>query len=98
MNGEYNAEFEKEITDKGNHKYDVEARLRISKEDFNLFLIANATFLCEAENYDREDVIVNNNTIAIMFPFIRSQVSLMTTQPGMMPIVLPPINTAKLNH
>jgi preprotein translocase subunit SecB len=30
-----------------------------------------------------------------MFPFIRSQVTLLTTQPGMTPIVLPPINTAK---
>ena len=31
----------------------------------------------------------------IMFPFIRSQVTLLTTQPGMTPIVLPPINTTK---
>lgn len=97
-NGEYNADLEKNITDIGNHKYNVEARLTISKEDFRLELIASTTFLYEVDNYEREESIVNNNTIAIMFPFLRSQVSLMTTQPGMMPIVLPPINTAKLNH
>ena len=34
-------------------------------------------------------------TVAIMFPFIRSQITLLTTQPGMTPIVLPPINTTK---
>ncbi len=95
--GEYNANFERNITNLGNHNYNVEAELTISKADFKLFLKAEAMFLYEADDYEREESIVNNNTIAIMFPFIRSQVSLMTTQPGMMPIVLPPINTAKLN-
>ena len=42
-----------------------------------------------------EENIVKTNTVAIMFPFIRSQVTLLTTQPGMTPIVLPPINTTK---
>ena len=36
--------------------------------------------------------ILKKNTVAIMFPFIRSQVSILTTQPGMIPIVMPPIN------
>ena len=35
---------------------------------------------------------MKKNTVAIMFPFIRSQVSILTTQPGMIPIVMPPIN------
>lgn len=36
------------------------------------------------------------NAISIMFPYLRSQVTLLTTQPTMMPIVLPPININKL--
>ena len=36
--------------------------------------------------------ILKKNTVAIMFPFIRSQISLLTTQPGLIPIVMPPIN------
>jgi len=32
----------------------------------------------------------------MLFPFIRNQVTLMTSHPGMTPIVLPTINTAKL--
>ena len=58
-------------------------------------VIANAKFLFEADSYEREKTIIEKNTIAIMFPFVRSQVSLLTTQPNMVPIVLPPINTAK---
>lgn len=36
--------------------------------------------------------LVKVNTVAIIFPFIRSQISLLTTQPGMTPVMLPPIN------
>lgn len=32
------------------------------------------------------------NAIAIMFPYLRSQVSLMTAQPNMPTLVLPPVN------
>ena len=45
----------------------------------------------------REEAIRNANTVAIKFSFIRSQVTLLTSQPGMTPIVLPAINTQKLN-
>jgi len=36
------------------------------------------------------------NAVAIMFPFLRSQISLLTTQPDMIPVVLPAININKL--
>ena len=51
------------------------------------------------ERIDKNDIdeqtyehLIKANTIAIIFPFIRSQVSLLTTQPGMMPVIIPPIN------
>lgn len=47
-----------------------------------------AIFLMQQGNMD----ILEKNTIAIMFPYIRSYISIMTTQPGMNPIVLPPMN------
>lgn len=94
-NGEYSADLQKSITKKAEHTYDVELKLSIEKEDLKLLVVANAGFVYEAETYEREEAVVNTNTIAIMFPFIRSQVSLLTTQPGMTPIVLPPINTSK---
>lgn len=60
-----------------------------------LELIAQADFLYESDDYSREEAIINANTVAIMFPFFRSQVTLLTSQPGMTPIVLPAINTQK---
>jgi cysteine sulfinate desulfinase/cysteine desulfurase-like protein len=58
-------------------------------------LSEKAKNVVEAETYEKEESIIKTNTVAIMFPFIRSQVTLLTTQPGMTPIVLPPINTTK---
>lgn len=45
-------------------------------------------FSTKHENKD----LLEKNTIAIMFPYIRSYISSITTQPGMTPIVLPAMN------
>jgi preprotein translocase subunit SecB len=41
-------------------------------------------------------IILKKNSVAIMFPFIRSQVSLITTQPGMIPVQLPLVDVNKM--
>ncbi|MBR7016389.1 MAG: protein-export chaperone SecB [Lachnospiraceae bacterium] len=94
--GEYHIDLQKHIEPKRKHEYKVILVTIIEKEDLHLELEAQAEFLYEAEDYSREDAIINANTVAIMFPLIRSQVTLLTSQPGMAPIVLPPINTQKL--
>lgn len=52
------------------------------------------------DKQDLEDEIIKNiiqiNTLSIMFPYIRSQITLLTSQPGMTPIVLQPIDINKL--
>ena len=45
---------------------------------------------------DMKDILVNNNAVAIMMPYIRSQVSLITAQPNVDCVVLPPFNINKL--
>ncbi len=37
-----------------------------------------------------------SNAVAIMFPFLRSQISLQTSQPNLKPLLLPAININKL--
>ena len=93
---EMNVDLQKSIDKIEDHTYNVTLQVSISKADLDLIVIASAKFTYESDDYSREENIVNANTIAIIFPFVRSQVSLMTTQPGMSPIVLPPINTANL--
>ena len=95
-NGELNVDIKKNIISIGDHEYNVILTTTIEKDDMNIELVAEAQFLYESEDYSREESIINTNTVAIMFPFIRSQVTLLTSQPGMVPIILPPINTQKL--
>ena len=49
-------------------------------------------FTCECEDETLKKNLINNNTIAILFPYLRSQISLVTTQPDLPPITLPPMN------
>ena len=92
--GKYNIDIQKSIQPTDDHVYDVTLKTVICKEDVRLIVIARAQFIFESNDYSKEESVINSNTVAIMFPFIRSQVTLMTSQPGMSPIVLPTINTA----
>ena len=94
-NGECKADLQRNITKTDEHEYDIELKLSVKKSDLLVVVITKAHFIYEAETYEKEENIIKTNTVAIMFPFIRSQVTLLTTQPGMTPIVLPPINTTK---
>lgn len=94
--GELNVDLQKNIISKGDHEYNIILTTTIEKDDMNIELVAEAQFLYESDDYSREESIININTVAIMFPFIRSQVTLLTSQPGMIPIILPAINTQKL--
>ena len=40
--------------------------------------------------------LIKTNTVAIMFPYIRSQIAIITAQPGLTPIQLPIIDVNKL--
>ena len=96
-NGSLSFDLQKEINELENGNYIVTLTLTVSKEkqDLNVRVVASAKFWMNNDDRDLVRSIMETNTVAIMFPFIRSQVSLLTTQPGMTPIILPPINTAK---
>ena len=53
-------------------------------------------FTCECEDESLKKTLVNDNTIAILFPYLRSQISLVTTQPDILPITLQPMNIAAM--
>ena len=56
------------------------------------FELVNAEIL----DADMQLSMLKTNTVAIMLPYLRSQVSLLTTQPGMAPIQLPIYNAVEL--
>ena len=93
-----NVDISRKILKKSENEYDVIVRVKIDKEekDLEVSVLAKATFTINNLDAELAEEIIKSNTVAILFPFIRSQVSLLTTQPGLSPVVLPPINTAKL--
>lgn len=70
--------------------FEVLLETTVSDKDEKVFVNVKgrAVFSTQQENMD----ILEKNTIAIMFPYIRSYISIITTQPGMNPIVLPAMN------
>lgn len=65
--------------------------------DFEISLTGFFTFSDSAEvDNQTKKTLINNNTIAIMMPYMRSQVSLLTAQPEMDCVVLPPFNINKM--
>ena len=68
---------------------DNEEKLELNLDTVAFFKLNNQG---EKISEQTAEQILKKNTVAIMFPFIRSQVSILTTQPGMIPIVMPPIN------
>ena len=52
----------------------------------------------ESENLSDElkETLINRNAVAIIMPYLRSQMSLLTAQPGMECVVLPPFNVSDI--
>ena len=45
---------------------------------------------------EQKESIIKKNTVAIMMPYMRSQLSLLTAQPEVECVVLPPFNIVKM--
>lgn len=61
-------------------------------EEFSIDLSVVGIFDVSKVDASVCETLLDKNTYAILFPFVRSQVTLLTSQPGMQPIVLPAIN------
>ena len=79
-----------------NNVYRITLVLKGDKKEEYTFEISLAGFFTFDENADLDDAMKNElitkNTVAIMMPYMRSQVSLLTAQPGMECVVLPAFN------
>lgn len=70
--------------------FEILLEITISDIDKKLYVNVKGRAVFATQQENRE--ILEKNTIAIMFPYFRSYISLITTQPGMNPIVLPAMN------
>ena len=70
------------------YKITLELNVADPEEKLSVFVKGMAIFETKQEN----QMLIERNTLAIVFPYFRSYVSTLTTQPGMTPIVLPAMN------
>lgn len=63
--------------------------------DFIISLSGYFSFDVDIENKQAQDLI-NKNAVAILMPYLRSEVSLLTAQPETECVVLPPFNINKM--
>ena len=84
------------IEERNEGEYKVILSLKVEKKDaFGIEIEMVGLFVIN-EDLEAKPILVRNNTVAIMFPYIRSELTLLTAQPNMAPIVLPPININQL--
>ena len=69
-------------------EYKITLELNVADPEEKLSVFVKGMFETKQEN----QMLIERNTLAIMFPYFRSYVSTLTTQPGMTPIVLPAMN------
>lgn len=78
------------------NKAEVHLIANIVSEDSEFELVAEivGVFEIEDENLNAEfkKSLFEKNAVSILFPYLRSQVTLLTSQPDLKPIVIPPIN------
>ena len=81
-----------EIEEKESDKYIITLKVDITNNDSSIMInvVLIGEFVCS------ERMLIEQNAIAIMFPYLRSYISTLTTQPDLVPIVLQPVNVLSL--
>lgn len=87
---------DKDIEKLDDEKFKISLMVSVGDHDnkLNVYVRCIGIFQINEENYQQS--LIERNAIAIIFPYVRSYISTITTQPGMSPIVLPPINIIAL--
>lgn len=84
----------------GEELYKVSLAVRADKkEEYIVEIQVTGIFIFEEGsglNKDQKQVLINKNAVAILMPYVRSEMSLITAQPGVECVVLPPFNINKM--
>lgn len=93
--------FNMELLDKGNSKYDVKLSVEILPTEelpmpFRLSVALIGHFIYSDDNNEVSDEtkeqLLRNNTVAILFPFLRQIVATLTATANIPPLILPIMN------
>lgn len=89
--------FGKSMSQNSNHSSNVMLQCKIKwDEATELSVSIKGVFSVSGENKDANRILLTRNSYAILFPYLRSQITLLTSQLNFEPIVLPIININSL--
>ena len=66
------------------------------KEEYNIKVQISGFFAVEGDDPAITEILLNQNAVAILMPYVRSEISLITAQPETECVVLAPFNIAKI--
>ena len=89
-------ELTRKIVDIDVDNFTVELNFKLSTSIFEMSISLEGKFNIVCEDALMKERLKKNNTISILFPYIRSEVTLLTSQPEITPVIIPPININKL--
>ena len=79
--------------DEKEYKCSLTLKMSDEEETDDLEIVISGIFEFQSElNADQKEIIITKNTMSILFPYLRAQVTLMTAQPDIEPVVIPAIN------
>lgn len=84
--------FSKQLNQIDENLYKVTVSVCINSNDLSSINITMSGFFKLQEESALGKRLLTTNAIAILFPYIRSQLTLLTSQPGFDPVVLPIMN------
>ena len=93
-------EFQREITKIDNDNVCVSLKFSINNEKgdmpFSIFVDIKGCF--EMENWEQPDLfpLINSNAVAILFPYLRSIITMLTANANIPPYTLPVMNIGAL--
>ena len=98
----FGLDFHRNVVAIDDDNYRVELTASVFSDDDLKSIQIKATivgfFVCEEQDQEMKKHLIYENSIAIMFPYLRSQITLISAQPDMHPIIIPPVNiSAMLN-
>lgn len=99
-NKELEFELQVQIGSDKNSTYKVTLVLKGTKQDeYNVVISLSGFFAVETQEELDDSVVrnlINKNAVAILMPYLRSELTLLTAQPNTDSVVLPPFNINKM--
>lgn len=88
----YSIGFGKHVEKIEDGRYQVSLAANVVKEkEYTVTVKLTGYFEIEEQHPDK-DIILNENAVAILFPYLRTELTLITSQPEVDPLVIPVVN------